>query len=139
LDLYNNQLSSIPTEIGNLVNLSHLDLDNNQLVSLPTEIGNLVNLSHLDLNNNNWLTKDECIKQNKYRKVEILSLLDICIAWCYLNHLELTGIDEILINNRNICTKCKNQVVQYKNKLVYDGERNIPIEEHNLCKQCYRE
>jgi Leucine-rich repeat (LRR) protein len=36
-------LTSLPVEIGNLVNLLNLSLGNNQLTSLPIEIGNLVN------------------------------------------------------------------------------------------------
>ena len=42
-------LTSLPVEIGNLVNLQHLNLENNQLTSLPVEIGNLVNLQQLYL------------------------------------------------------------------------------------------
>ncbi|QIR35256.1 hypothetical protein HCG51_00030 [Tolypothrix sp. PCC 7910] len=38
-------LSSLPLEIGQLVNLQTLNLSNNQLSSLPGEIGQLVNLS----------------------------------------------------------------------------------------------
>jgi hypothetical protein len=54
LYLQNNQLSgSIPSELGNLSNLDDLWLSNNQLTgTIPAEIGNLTNLqySHLDHN-----------------------------------------------------------------------------------------
>ena len=49
LYLYNNQLQSIPTEIGQLLNLNKLYLYNNQLQSIPTEIGKLLNLNKLYL------------------------------------------------------------------------------------------
>ena len=39
-----NQLTSIPSELGQLVNLKELGLTNNQLTSLPSELGQLVNL-----------------------------------------------------------------------------------------------
>jgi len=52
LNLSYNQLSSLPAEIGKLVNLHTLYVDNNQLSSLPAEIGNLVNLKYLYLSNN---------------------------------------------------------------------------------------
>ena len=35
LNLENNQLESLPAEIGNLINLQTLELESNQLESLP--------------------------------------------------------------------------------------------------------
>jgi len=54
LSLYSNKLTgSIPSELGNLTNLSWLFLDNNKLTgSIPSELGNLTNLTALFLENN---------------------------------------------------------------------------------------
>ena len=52
LDLHNNQLSEIPTEISNLINLQVLYLASNQLTEIPREIGNLTNLRRLYLYGN---------------------------------------------------------------------------------------
>src|SRR3990167_1640968 len=54
MDLYldHNDLTSLPKEIGNLVNITYLDLHRNVLTSLPKEIGNLVNLRYLMLTDN---------------------------------------------------------------------------------------
>ena len=54
LDLHDNQLSgTIPSELGNLANLTALWLNNNQLSgTIPSELGNLANLNHLTFNNN---------------------------------------------------------------------------------------
>jgi len=54
LDLYSNLLiGSIPTELGNLSNLTSLDLKSNRLTgSIPRELGNLTNLEKLMLNSN---------------------------------------------------------------------------------------
>ena len=49
---WNYQLTELPKEIGNLVNLTELRLSNNQLTKLPKEIGNLVNLDTLHLEGN---------------------------------------------------------------------------------------
>ena len=58
LYLGDNQLTSLPGEIGNLTSLQRLDLYNNQLTSLPKEIGNLTSLYRLDLSDNQ-LNKNE--------------------------------------------------------------------------------
>src|SRR5450755_176319 len=46
------QLSSLPTEVGNLSKLRWLSLNHNQLSSLPAEVGNLSALEDLELSNN---------------------------------------------------------------------------------------
>ena len=52
LQIGNRNLSVLPPEIGDLVNLTHLYITNNQFQSLPAEIGNLVNLLDLSAYNN---------------------------------------------------------------------------------------
>ncbi|MFC1575920.1 Ig-like domain-containing protein, partial [Gemmatimonadota bacterium] len=54
LNLISNQLTgSIPSELGDLSNLTHLHLTSNQLTgSIPPELGNLSNLSSLHLHSN---------------------------------------------------------------------------------------
>ncbi|MFN6566356.1 COR domain-containing protein [Dendronalium sp. ChiSLP03b] len=52
LDLSNNQLSSLPSEISQLSNLMELDLSNNQLSSLPPDICQLSYLMTLSLGDN---------------------------------------------------------------------------------------
>ena len=48
-----NKLTSIPSEIGNLHRLKAFSLSKNKLTSIPSEIGNLHHLKYLFLNNNN--------------------------------------------------------------------------------------
>lgn len=52
LDLSEQSLTSLPSEIGNLIGLTNLHLYNNRLISLPLEIGNLTALTALDLSLN---------------------------------------------------------------------------------------
>jgi len=52
LGLFNNCLTSLPREIGNMASLKRLDLSCNRLTSLPDEIGRLANLEELGLFDN---------------------------------------------------------------------------------------
>ena len=83
LDLSNNQLTGeIPSEIGNLTNLTDLYLYSNQLSgSIPPEIGNLTNLTKLYLNGNQLTGSIP---------PEIGSLTNLTELWLYNN--QLTGI-----------------------------------------------
>ena len=64
LSLNNNQLSTLPVEIGYLFNLQILSLNNNQLSTLPVEIGYLKKLSKLQLDKNPLRTPPlEIVKQ----------------------------------------------------------------------------
>ena len=47
------ELTELPKEIGNLINLQGLSVFGNKLTELPTEIGNLINLQKLYVYNNN--------------------------------------------------------------------------------------
>lgn len=72
LYLSNQQLKSIPDEIGILINLTILNLSDNQLKSIPKEIGNLINLTILNLSNNQLTNIPEDI--GNLTKLEILDL-----------------------------------------------------------------
>ena len=52
LNIENNNLTTLPPEIGNLINLQKFYCSYNKLIALPAEIGNLINLKKLDLSNN---------------------------------------------------------------------------------------
>jgi Leucine-rich repeat (LRR) protein len=52
LQLYGNQLETLPSFIGKMTNLRSLSLHNNQINNLPAEIGQLTNLQSLNLKNN---------------------------------------------------------------------------------------
>ncbi len=52
LYLYNNQLTSLPTEIGSLGSLTKIYFGNNLLTSIPSQIGNLTSLLSLSFYSN---------------------------------------------------------------------------------------
>jgi len=65
LDLSKKGLTTLPPEIGLLLNLLVLKLERNELRTLPPEIGNLTNLTHVHLNDNQLTTLPSGIVQLK--------------------------------------------------------------------------
>ena len=63
LNLGYNQLTSLPVEIGQLTQLTKLDLDYNELTSLPAEIGNMFWLTELHLDYNFLTSLPDNIRQ----------------------------------------------------------------------------
>ncbi len=90
LDLRGNQLTSLPASIANLTNLTHLDLQRNQLTFLPASIDNLTNLTHLYLNSNLLVSLPNCIG-------ELLNLTHL-----QANNNLLTSIPAVLTELRKL-------------------------------------
>ena len=92
LDLSNSGIAdSIPSEIGNLINLIYLDLSSNNLKSaIPTSIGNLINLRHLDLSDNRetfmWSTTDG-IDSIPSEIGNLINLVHLDLSLCYINYV----------------------------------------------------
>ena len=83
LILSSNQLTFLPVEIGQLVNLKALDLSYNQLAFLPAEIVKLVNLQTLYLSNN----------QLTFLPVEIGQLVNLQTLVLYNNQLTFLPVE----------------------------------------------
>ena len=101
-DLYlgGNELTLIPNQIGNLVNLQSLFLYDNQFADIPSEIGNLTNLRTLDLGYN----------QITELPNELFSLGDLELLRLEYNRLTSIPNDlcnllgcNIFIDNNHIC------------------------------------
>jgi Leucine-rich repeat (LRR) protein len=61
IDLSNNEITSVPPEIGLLANIAVLKLRNNKLSVLSRELFNCASLTHLDLSSNNISELDPAI------------------------------------------------------------------------------
>ncbi|MBD3215745.1 MAG: hypothetical protein GF311_24245 [Candidatus Lokiarchaeota archaeon] len=72
LDLYDNNLKSIPSSLLDIQSLERLSLHNNQLEKLPENFRKLINLKELDISWNNFLDFPEVII--KLKNLEILNL-----------------------------------------------------------------
>ena len=102
LDLGYNQLSGeIPSEIGNLTNLVQLNLYHNDLIGeIPSEIGNLTNLTYL------YLHFNQLTGEIPY---EIENLTNLSIVWLYHNQLtgeipeKICNVGETRVYNNKLC------------------------------------
>ncbi|MCK4517949.1 leucine-rich repeat domain-containing protein [Candidatus Babeliales bacterium] len=95
LYLAGNQLTDLPTEIGNLKNLRFISLLNNRLTDLPAEIGNLKQLTGIDLQANQL--------SNLPAEIESLTKLTGIYLWGNRFSPASWAIVKQLINrNRNI-------------------------------------
>jgi len=77
------ELKSLPTEIGKLINLRELYLDDNSIQLLPTEFGQLLNLQYFSLIYN---------KLNSL-PTEIGQLLNLQYLYLSCNHLKIIPIE----------------------------------------------
>ena len=98
--LWDNQLTSIPAEIGQLNNLKVLSLDRNRLTSIPPEIGQLKNLEALDLYYNDLTSIPAEIGQLK-------NLKDLSLGWNQLTSfpaavLQLSALEDLNLERTQI-------------------------------------
>jgi len=90
LDLSDNQLTSLPAEIGQLHSLTWLNLNCKQLTSLPAEIGQLHSLTQLHLN----------CKQLTSLPAEIGQLHSL--TWLMLEGNQLTSLPAEIVQLRSL-------------------------------------
>ena len=64
LYIHSNRLTQLPSEIEKLHNLLCLDISDNRLTHLPSEIGNLNNLRYLDIRNNPLISPENLYIRN---------------------------------------------------------------------------
>jgi Leucine-rich repeat (LRR) protein len=149
-------LTTIPREIGNLINLQKLDLSSNGLTTIPNEIYNLINLQTLDLSNNNFITISEKIGNLRNLKVlelnfnklttipaEIGNLINLQILNLYVNDIttipnkigNLINLQYLNLSYNNL-TKIPNEIGNLRNlqeiSLFNNNLRTIPIEITNI-------
>ena len=98
--LNENQLTSIPPELGQLVNLQELDLEDNQLTSIPSELGQLSNLKYLYLTNNQLVSIPKELGQLSNLVVLYLTNNQLVSIPSELGHL--SKLDELELTNNQL-------------------------------------
>jgi Leucine-rich repeat (LRR) protein len=126
LDLANNsELGSLPSSIGNLSNLRKLDIRLCGLTGLPPEFGNLKNLEVLQLWNNGFVMLPDCI-------LELSNLRDL-----HLNNNKLITLPQGITKMPNLA-----YIDTQKNSLCdldpavdkWLSEKEKRYKEHQWCK-----
>lgn len=113
LRLDNNNLTSLPTNIGNLTSLQSLFLNNNKLASIPDSIGNLSSLSVLHLGSNKLTTLPDSIRNlsnlsDLYLYINLFTSVPEAITsisslnLLHLNDNQLTSLPDSIGNLTNL-------------------------------------
>lgn len=102
IDFYDKVITTLPPEIGQLVNLEELLLNFNELTTLPAEIGQLVNLKNLRLRSNKITSLPSEIEQLVNLTELDIARNEISIFPSEITHLvNLTGLS---ISRNNVKT-----------------------------------
>ena len=144
LYLRDNNLTSIPQIIGNLINLKELDLDNNNLISIPQSIGNLSNLERLYLGGNEFTS----LPENTNHSLECPSLKEISATFVVNESIDYTPITlvrdmiEYIEEESHFCDECEKVFFGKQYVVIEKGGikvwENINIE-FVYCLWCYKE
>lgn len=94
INLSNNKLKSMPSEIGNMKSLQTMDLSGNLLSSLPASIINLKELNYLNISNNAFNTlPPEFAEQISLTRLNISSNAMSAIPPCIVKLIKLKTLD----------------------------------------------
>ncbi|MEN8218853.1 MAG: Calx-beta domain-containing protein, partial [Pseudomonadota bacterium] len=134
----NSLTGSIPTEMGNLSNLTRLDLGDNSLTgSIPTEMGNLTNLTELSLSDNS-LTGSIPTEMGNLTNLTELSLSDNSLTGTIPTEMgNLTNLGSLYLGNNQLTGTIPTEIGNLSNLWTLDlGDNSlcgeIPVELKNL-------
>ena len=125
LDLYNNNLTSLPESIGSLSNLQELDLSYNNLINISESIGSLSNLKKLWLSNNKLTSLPESIGSLSNLKELYLSnnnLTSLSESIATLTKIEKLNLDESSYDINNLSMDCHTLILTS----IENNIRNLP-------------
>ncbi len=130
LNLDNNEITSLPSEIGQLTNLEQLNLDHNRLTVFPEGISNLTNLIELTMSENELASIAIDIKNLKNLKT--LYLTDNKIHHLPSQIGELASLEFLALMN-NLIPELPSEVGSLTNLRILDLTGNryltfLPIE-----------
>lgn len=107
LAICDNQIISIPSEIGTLKNLNELILNNNKIITLPSEIYKLTGLTELNIEKNNI-----AVLKNNISKLINLQYLNI-------------SSNELTVLSPKICFLTNLEILYFKNNKILKYPKNL--------------
>jgi len=113
----------IPSQIGQLVNMTDLYLGGNELTVIPPEIGNLTNLQSLYLYGNNFTSIPS----------EIENLTGLTILDIGYNQIKKLPVELYSLNNLELLRLEHNELISISNDLCNLSECNIYINDNYIC------
>ncbi|MEH2273771.1 MAG: COR domain-containing protein [Nostoc sp.] len=117
LDLSNKDLTTLPSEIGQLTNLRSLNLISNQLSSLPPEIVQLTNLQILDLSSNQLSSLPPEIVQ--LTNLQTLNLISNQLSSLPPEIVQLTNLQTLNLSSNQL-SSLPPEIVQLTNLQILD-------------------
>jgi hypothetical protein len=128
LEMYSNQISTIPKEISSLTKLKHLNLQYNLIEEIPNEVFQLKNLEEMVLLNNDLKSlSPEICKCTSLKTIQVsghsLNALPLCMK-------DMTNLEELVIQSDSINILMED-LKQFKNlkKLSVFGYGNAQIDD----------
>ena len=121
LDLSSQELESLPSEIGQLLNLTRLELYDNKLTNLPPEIGQLTNLIEFGLSSNKLTSLPPEISQ--LIKLKTLNLSSNQLSSLPSEIGQLIELKELNLSNNKL-SSLPSEIGQLINLITLDLDYN---------------
>lgn len=122
LDLSYNQLTKLPSEISEILLLTHLNVSHNKLTSLPDSLSLLIELTQLDISHNQLNTCCEL------PPLQVLNVSYNCLEGLPFSPPLMTTIKDIDVSHNNIVSFDKEELLSNCPWLESVDLRNNPLD-----------
>lgn len=128
LDLFNENLTNLPPDIGKLTELEHLIACDNRIEELPSEFFNLQNLKSVDLENN--LLTELSPDIMKLQNLERLYLANNNLSSLPIEIGELKKLQDMTLQGNNFSVEEKKKIEELlpDTNIIFENSSEIEVE-----------